>query len=313
MDALSKIFDDIHLSRVEYFYLQPRGNWQFQMAEQDKCMIYILLVGSAHLCVNTDQCVELEIGDIIIIPTGKAHFFSAKSCQILSPNTPELSHLFSGHRHDVLHVGEENQRTRNLLLCIRCHMDSIMARPLMQALPKLMRIHNAMGTGAPPWLQVGLSFFALETERIRPGRDTLIDRLVGILLIEGVRDYIEQLNDDQSNWLSALTHPELSNALAAIHGEPEKPWTVADLAQVSCMSRSKFAETFSVIMGETPLAYLAQHRLRLASRYLRESALHVHQIAERVGYSSETAFSQAFKRQFSFSPTQYRQQHLDQQ
>lgn len=312
MDALSKIFDDIHLSHVEYFYLQPRGNWQFQMAEQDKCVIYIFLVGSGYICLDQKECIAFETGDFAILPSGTAHFASAMNKNTLLQDTPEINDLFVGHRHDVIHIGDENARTRNLILCIRCHMDSVMARPLMQALPKSMRIHNAMGTGAPDWLKIGLNFFAMETERIRLGRDTLIDRLVGILLIEGVRDHIEQLNDP-NNWLTALTHVELSNALAAIHGEPEKPWTVADLAQVSCMSRSKFSETFSAIMGESPLAYLAQHRLRLASRYLRESALHIHQVAERVGYSSETAFSQAFKRQFGLSPSQYRQQHVDAQ
>lgn len=311
MDALSKIFDDIHLSHVEYFYLQPRGDWQFTMCEQDKCLIYILLVGHAKICID-QSCIMLESGSFSIVPSGAAHWVAANEKVEFQGDSPEISSFFAGHRHDVIHIGNPSDQTRNLLLCIRCHMDSTMARPLMQALPRIMHIYNALGAGAPEWLQVGLNFFALESEKVRVGRETMIDRLVGILLIQGVRDYIEQLTD-QSNWLSALTHPELSSALAAIHGEPQKAWTVAELAQVCCMSRSKFSDTFSAMMGESPLAYLAQHRLRLASRYLRESALHIHQIAERVGYSSETAFSQAFKRQFLLSPSQYRQQHLEHQ
>lgn len=312
MDALSQIFDDIHLSQVEYFYYQSQDDWQAHALHQDQCVIYIALNGSAFISVSSDQQLSLNTGDIAILPAGHAHTISSTQHKIPLTHSHELSQYFSGHRHEVITHGKATDQPQDLLLCIRCHMDQTMARPLIQALPMLMRIYNVLGTGAPPWLEIGLNFFALETSHIRPGRDTLIDRLVGILLIEGVRDYIEALND-QNNWLSAINHPELSNALASIHSQPEHPWTVAELAQLSCMSRSKFAETFSTIMGEPPLSYLAQHRLRLASRYLRESALHIHQIAQRVGYSSETAFSQAFKRQFEISPSQYRINHLAKQ
>lgn len=312
MDALSQIFDDIHLNHVEYFYYQPHGDWTFQAKAQEQCVIYIFLQGSAYIYINAEHQMHMQIGDIAILPAGHAHHVSRHPNDTPLSDSPEISQLFSGHRHEVLHQGDPLPNSEHLILCIRCFMDRTMAKPLLQALPHLMRIYNMHGTGAPTWLKIGLNFFALETRERRPGRDTLIDRLVGILLIEGVRDYIAAL-DDPNNWLTALHHPELSNALTAIHSQPEHAWTVAELAQVSCMSRSKFAESFTQIMGDSPLSYLAQHRLRLASRYLRESALHIHQIAERVGYSSETAFSQAFKRQFNFTPSQYRQQHLAQQ
>lgn len=312
MDPLSQIFNDIHLSHAEYFYYQPHCDWAFRASQQDQCVVYIFLQGETYVHIDEQHNMQMNSGDIAIIPSGQAHHILPTKTAQIPQQSPDIVQLFSGHRREVIHQGEPQADSHHLILCVRCHMDRIMARPLLNALPPLMRIYNARGTGAPQWLEIGLNFFALETRQIRPGRDTLIDRLVGILLIEGVRDYIESLHD-QNNWLSALNHPELSNALAAIHGQPEKAWTVAELAQESCMSRSKFAESFNQTMGEPPLAYLAQHRLRLASRYLRESALHIHQIAERVGYSSETAFSQAFKRQFNCTPSQYRQQHLAQQ
>ncbi len=103
--------------------------------------------------------------------------------------------------------------------------------------------------------KLGCSFSLLEVQRIRPGRDKISDHLVSILLIECVRDYIDALQDS-NNWLSALSHPELSNALAKIHAEPAQPWTVESLAEQCCMSRSKFATLFSQILGTSPLAYL---------------------------------------------------------
>ena len=140
----------------------------------------------------------------------------------------------------------------------------------------------------------------------RSGRDKILDHLVSVLLIECVRDHILNLSD-ASNWLNALSHPELSNALAAIHGQPAQSWTVESLAEQCCMSRSKFAQVFTQVVGESPLAYLQQHRLRLAAQYLRDGQYTVQQIAHLVGYASDTAFSQSFKKQYQLSPSQYRQ------
>ena len=131
--------------------------------------------------------------------------------------------------------------------------------------------------------------------------------MVSILFIECVRDYILGL-EHQSSWLSAISHPELSNALAVIHGQPEQAWTVEILAEQCHMSRSKFAQLFTQIVGETPLAYLQQHRMRLAAQLLRDTGLNIQTIAHRVGYNSETAFSQSFKKQFGLTPSQYRVQ-----
>ncbi len=131
-----------------------------------------------------------------------------------------------------------------LILAIRGHVDSIMAKPLFNALPEYMHIQHIMSSTAPEWLQIGLQFLAVEVNQIRPGRDKILDHLVSILFIEYVRGYIAQLSD-LKNWLNALPHPELSNALAAIHGQPERAWTVESLAEQCCMSRSKFASSFS--------------------------------------------------------------------
>ena len=180
-----------------------------------------------------------------------------------------------------------------------------MAKPLLSALAEYLHIPHIMCSTAPEWLQIGMQFLAVESHQIRPGRDKILDHLVSILLIECVRDYILNARH-ASSWLNALSHPELSRALAVIHGQPEQSWTVESLAEQCHMSRSKFAQLFTQIVGEPPLAYLQQHRLRLAAQYLRNSGFSIQQIAYLVGYSSETAFSQSFKKQIEQTPTRYR-------
>lgn len=305
MDALSKIFDDIHLNHSEYIYLQAQGDWSFQSHQQDAVIAHIVLYGSAYLEFSSKMNVALNTGDMFFIPAGLAHTVKNHANTRLVESI-DIGPLFNGLRQDAIEFGHSSDE-KTLILTVRCHMNAIMARPLINALPTYLHIQNALSDEAPEWLKIGLYFVSAETRRTIAGKDKIMDHLVSILMIECVRDYIEQMQD-QNNWLNALIHPELSNALAAIHSSPEQNWTVESLAETCCMSRSKFASLFNHIIGETPLAYLQQHRLRLASQLLKQGQLPIQQIAHQVGYSSETAFSQAFKKQFELSPSQYRNQ-----
>ena len=305
MDALSKIFDDIHLNKSEYIYLKPQGHWAYAYQEQDAMIGYVVLVGHMTIQLNPHTQLQVEAGDLVLIPSGQNHscHSSHKSNLVEALN---ITGLFDEKRQETIEFGSTSGEPA-LILAIRCHIDTIMARPLLNALPDYIHIQHITGSTTPEWLQIGLHFLAVEAYQIRPGRDKILDHLVSILFIECVRDYIAQLSDS-NNWLQALSHAELANALAAIHGKPDQAWTVESLAEQCCMSRSKFATLFSSMVGETPLAYLQQYRFRLASQHLREGQLSIQQIAHRVGYSSETAFSQTFKRLFNLTPSQYRQQ-----
>ena len=307
MDALSKIFDDIHLHRSEYIYLKSKQAWSFQFQDHGAMIAYVVISGQCLVQLNNEQ-IQLEAGDLCLIPSGQNH--QCRSIQI-DPLVESLNitPLFQEKRHKTvdLNPSESDTTEELLMLAIRGHVDSIMARPLFNALPNVLHIQHIMSSTAPEWLQIGLQFLAVEVNQIRPGRDKILDHLVSILFIECVRDYIAAMSDS-NNWLHALSHPELSNALAAIHEQPHQPWTVESLAEQCCMSRSKFASLFTQIVGETPLAYLQQHRLRLAAQPLKMGQLTIQQIAYRVGYSSETAFSQTFKKFYDLTPTQYRQQ-----
>lgn len=305
MDALSKIFDDIHLNKSEYIYLKPQGHWAYTYQEQDAMIGYVVLVGNLNIQFESEKMLQLEAGDLILFPSGQNHICRSDHKENLLEALP-IHEFFTQKRQQTIEFGSDSGEPA-LILAIRCHIDTIMARPLLNALPNSIHIQHITGSTAPEWLQIGLHFLAVEASQIRPGRDKILDHLLSILFIECVRDYIAQLQDS-NNWLRALSHSELANALAAIHGKPEQAWTVESLAAQCCMSRSKFATLFSSIVGETPLAYLQQYRFRLASQHLREGQLSIQQIAHRVGYSSETAFSQTFKRLFHLTPSQYRQQ-----
>ncbi len=304
MDALSHILDDIHLRSAEYLYVNGLGAWHFAM--QGSPSFHIILNGPVKMLLPGHGEHTLETGDIAFVPAGVEH-------HVRHPDAPERSAYwlmqdFKGHRNDPVSVG--GGLPNNLLLCVRCLVDGDLGKPLLSSLPACMVIRQGLEGSGPEWLKIGLNFLALEAERYRPGRDTLLNRLIGMFLIECVRDYVEQLPEEANSWLSAMRDPYLSPALSAIHADPARPWTVAELSGLACLSRSAFHERFSQVIGMPPLTYITEHRLRMAAWHLAQQDISINRISERVGYTSETAFSQAFRRQYGVSPSQYRKQKM---
>lgn len=309
MDALSQVFEDIHLKKTEYIYLQTQGNWKAELSEQPAMITHIVLYGEAYLECKNEEKLHLQTGDMVIIPSGMSHRIQSHQDNNLVA-IEQLDHLFEGLKSDAIFLGQNEAQNKSLIFSIKSQMDRIMASPLIQALPTFIHLKNALHSKEPEWLRIGLYFVADENRSNQPGRHKIMDHVVSIMLIECVRGFISNLTD-QNNWLNALTHTELSPAFSVIHSQPEKNWTVESLAETCFMSRSKFANLFQQVAGETPLAYLKQHRLRLASQFLRTGQLSIQQIAHRVGYSSETAFSQTFKKYYQCSPRQYRQNNIN--
>ena len=106
--------------------------------------------------------------------------------------------------------------------------------------------------------------------------------------------------------LAALRDPVLAAALSALHREPDRKWTVADLAAAANVSRSVLDERFRQMLGRSPIRYLTDWRLHLAKELLATTDLGVHAISRRVGYDAEEAFSRAFKRAYGVAPAHWR-------
>ncbi len=309
MDALSHILDDIHFSHAEYLYVLGENGHGIRLAPQQGVMFYVVLQGELFLTLEHDQQrLPLRTGNVLMLPFRTPHQICFGEPQCRRP-LHDLQGEFRGHRNDPVMV--YTNQSSHLLLGVRCQIDTEMAAPLFAGLPDYLRVSGEDELSRPEWLRIGLEFLALETQLARPGRDSLMNRLIGMFLVECIRDYVEQLSSDSESWLVALQDPQLSVVLTALHQHPERPWTVAELARMACMSRSAFAAHFHTVMHQPPLGYLVQHRLRLAARALRRQQHSIARISEQVGYSSESAFSQAFRRAYGISPGQYRRQFSD--
>jgi len=127
-----------------------------------------------------------------------------------------------------------------------------------------------------------------------------------LLLTECLRQYVTALPSARTGWLAALRDPVVGHALMLLHASPAESWTVARLARRVAVSRSVLGDRFATVLGQPPMRYLAQWRLQLAAHMLRTTAETVPEIAGRVGYESDAAFSRAFKRGLGEPPASWR-------
>ncbi|WP_409527201.1 MULTISPECIES: helix-turn-helix transcriptional regulator [Rhizobium] len=134
----------------------------------------------------------------------------------------------------------------------------------------------------------------------------MISRLIDVLIIRVIRTWAQSKNAGDTGWLGALADPRISRALKAIHDDPYRKWSVADLARAVGMSRSSFAERFTSLVKEAPLSYQNRWRLTLAHGLMRHANARVSDVARRIGYESEAAFRRAFKAQFGIPPASVR-------
>jgi AraC-like DNA-binding protein len=138
------------------------------------------------------------------------------------------------------------------------------------------------------------------------GGGAVAEHLAMVMLIEVLRLHLAQRPGDTTGWLAGLADPLVADALRAMHARPGHAWTVAELAEVSRVSRSTLAARFKQVVGQGPLEYLTAWRIELASQRLRQGTQTLDRIAREVGYGSESALSTAFKRVMGSSPREYR-------
>jgi AraC-like DNA-binding protein len=161
------------------------------------------------------------------------------------------------------------------------------------------------GTWSSPqveWLQSTLRFIAAEAREMRPGGEAVITRLSDILVIQAIRSWIAHDPAGQRGWLGALQDRQIGRALAVVHRDPARAWSVSSLAAEAAMSRSAFAARFTELVGEPAMRYVARWRMHAALRSLKEDGVRLGELAGRLGYRSEAAFSRAFKRFMGVSP-----------
>jgi len=139
-----------------------------------------------------------------------------------------------------------------------------------------------------------------------PGARLASAQLAQLMFVHILRAHLETSGPLATRWLRAVGDKRLAPALRLMHGDSGRAWQLEELAKAAAMSRTTFAHHFKTVAGVSPLAYLTKWRMRLAERALREENTPIPVLARLLGYTSESAFSNAFKRVTGNAPKRYR-------
>jgi AraC-like DNA-binding protein len=234
-------------------------------------------------------------GDVILLPRGDPHHISDAA-------EPAPAPAQAGTSQDG--TAQDGTARPARWLCGTFTIGDPQASHLLASLPAAIILRGGRGP-ALEGLDVARRMLLLEMQSPSQGSAVMIARILDLLFIQILRAWAAG-PDAEPNWLAGALDPQIGLALSAVHRDPGHDWTVGELAQVCCLSRSAFAARFAARVGMPPASYLAQVRLDAATGLLRDTALSVTRIAANVGYTSEAAFSRAFRRRYGTPPARWR-------
>lgn len=300
-DPLSEMLRGLRLDGVEYQRSQMTGSWATAFPRSGAARFHFVGDRGCWMRMPDGDWIQLGAGDAILLPRGADHVLAStpdapilpiKSCAV-RPICDAVSELEGGC-----------EGPRTLMFSGRMHFNVDAMHPLLRMMPEVMRANEL--AASEPSIPHLLEAMAREVAETRIGGGGILARLADVLAANIIRTWVECGCGSSTGWIAAVRSPDIGGVLAAIHRDPGRNWTVPDLAQAMGASRSRFAERFAAVVGETPAQYVAQVRMHQARQWLTRDRMKVALVARRLGYESDAAFSRAFKRVFGLAPGQAR-------
>ncbi len=194
---------------------------------------------------------------------------------------------------------------RTLLLCGYCDFTQETLTPLLDVLPSLTIIREEELL-KHPWLKSTLDQLSAEYMSQQPGAELVVNKLTEVVLVELIR--INFGRGEKGRFILALSDKRIAKALQQLHNNPHIAWTLEKIAAEVGMSRAAFAKRFKELVGQPMFEYLTMLRIQRAKELLQETKLPLYEVASRVGYESDLAFTKTFKKHTATTPTRYRKQ-----
>lgn len=272
-DVLSGVLAAYQVRAVVSANPQFCGEWRMPENPSPHAMFHLIDRGACLLYADgLREPIALSTGDLVVVPRGNAH----------------LLRSHPGQGPDAF----------TTLLCGDIMFGSGKRHPVLEALPDFLVVKNERGSDQ---FRCVAELLSQESRDLKLGQQAVLDRLADTLFVMAVRHHLNE-SADHRGILAAIQDPRLAKALAAMHTQPERDWTVAGLADIAAMSRTAFAQRFNEVLGISPIHHLTEWRMTQAERLLQDQRLSVAAVAERMGYRTEAAFRRSFKRFHGFGP-----------
>jgi len=299
VDPVGEALHRLRVTGVFYCRTEAAGPWAVDMPAFGECVsFHVVVSGECRVEVEGAPPVRLGPGDLALVPHGRGHLLASGPGIRSMGRVDELPQEFVTENYSVLR--HEGDGPRVELVCGVMTVDGPAARPLLDLLPAVVHV-PASARGGNPWIAETLRLMADEVAQARPGGEAVATRLADILVIQAIRSWLDA-QDEATGWLGALRDPLVGAAVAAVHRNPARPWTVASLAREATMSRSAFAARFTEVVGVPAMRYVQAWRMHVAADRLARGE-GVSRVASATGYESEAAFSRAFKRTTGRTPS----------
>ena len=299
MDPLSHVLELLTVESVVSQRLEAGGTWALSFPGVEHVKFGAVHRGECWLSAGTGDASHLRVGDCFVLAGGPG--YSVASAPGLEPvdGLPAFDAALDG-------VGRIGDADEVVMTAGRFRFDGRSARLLLDVLPQLIVIGADEERGTP--LRAALDLLAHETGTSRLGASIVTERLGQIVFVEALRAAVEAGDREVGGWLAALADERIGAALRLIHEDAGRRWTVPELAAAVHMSRSAFAQRFRALVGAPPLDHLLRVRMHAAGRDLRSGDVTVSAVGAVWGYTSDSAFSNAFKRVMGASPSAWRAQ-----
>jgi AraC-like DNA-binding protein len=301
MDVLADVLEAMRAGTPVAAHTEAHAPWGLRFDHTTGAAFHVVLQGSCSLIPLPEgpgfEPVELGPGDVALLGRGVPHAMTSTPGAPLvafRPERPSAATPFG-------HVSLPGPGARATIVCGAYRLRRHRPHPLLRDLPEV--VHLPAVPGRHPGLRAMVQLLGDELETRPPGAAVVAPSLVDALLVYMLRAW---LGETSQGWSAALADPVTARALAAIHGAPERAWTVEQLGVAAGLSRAAFARRFTALVGEPPLTYLTRWRMTLALRLLRDTDKPLAQVAAAIGYGSAFAFAKAFRREHAATPGEYR-------
>ena len=318
-DTLSDVLEVVRLTGALFFIVDATTPWVAEapasthlapviLPNVQHVVSYHVVSEGACWCESPGQAaLRLEKGDVLVVPHGQAYQI-ASTCGLrtgwsLDDALGWFRAMASGQLPFVVTEGG-NGPERLQLVCGFLGCDALPFNPVLMTLPALLRVR--LHDDSRSRLHALLEFALTESNRARPGSRSVLLRIAELVFVEVLRSYLTSGAGEDSSWLAGLRDPIVGRALARLHAEPARVWTLPELAREAGASRSVLAERFTSFVGQSPMLYLTHWRMQLAASRLTAGAAPVSAVASGVGYQSEAAFCRAFKKVTGVTPASWR-------
>ena len=308
MDVLSDVLRNVRLSGALLFFAEYRSPWcvacppshliaPLLVPGAQRLVIFHIVIDGVCLVSRPDEePVALQAGDAVMMAQGDPHVLADERGRAPVPLV-DLLPMPPWTKAPYLVHGGDGPLTR--VLCGFLHCADAQLSPFLGSLPPIVRVEGREGVASS--LLPVQRLLIDEARAERPGYSCILSRLTETFFVEALRQYMMG-SEESSCALAALRDPVVGQALARLHDQPLRRWSVEALAREVAVSRSLLASRFTAMMGCPPMHYLVRWRLLKAARRLDEGGESIAAVGASIGYESEAAFNRAFKRHFGAPP-----------